>query len=137
MDGKVYLVDGSGYIFRAYYAISPLSTKEGFPTNALYGFTKMLLKLLSQADSQHVVMVFDAGKATFRNEMYDEYKANRKECPSDLALQMPFFREISGALGLSLLELPGYEADDVIGTLAARLSKAGVETIVVSGDKDM
>lgn len=137
MTNKVYLVDGSGYIFRAYYAISPLSTKEGFPTNALFGFTKMLLKLLSEADSQHVVIAFDAGKKTFRNDLYPEYKANRRECPEDLAKQMPYFRELASALGLPILELPGYEADDIIGTLTERLTAAGMETVIVTADKDM
>ena len=76
---KAYLVDGSGYIFRAYYAVSPLSTKEGFPTNALFGFTRMLIKLLNESDSQHVVIVFDAGRETFRNKLYDKYKAQGLE----------------------------------------------------------
>ncbi|RMG40039.1 MAG: DNA polymerase I [Candidatus Dadabacteria bacterium] len=137
MSEKVYLVDGSGYIFRAYYGVRPLSNSKGFPTNALYGFTRMLLKLLSQAESEHVVVVFDAGKETFRNEMYSEYKANRAECPEDLVPQMPLFREISSALGLPVLELSGYEADDVIATLTERLSSAGHDVVVVSGDKDL
>lgn len=134
---RVFLVDGSGYIFRAYYAVQHLSTKSGFPTNALFGFTKMLRKLLDEAKSRHMVMVFDAGRLTFRNELYSEYKANRDECPEDLRKQMPYFRDISEALGLTIMELPGYEADDVIGTLAKRLGEAGTEAVVVSGDKDL
>lgn len=137
MKRKVYLVDGSGYIFRAFYAVAPLKTKEGFPTNALYGYTRMLLKLLNEADSQHVVVVFDAGKDTFRTELYSDYKANRKECPEDLVSQMPFFREISSALGLTILEKQGFEADDIIGTLVKRLALADIECVVVSGDKDL
>jgi DNA polymerase-1 len=137
MTEKVYIVDGSGYIFRAYYAVQPLSTSQGFPTNALFGFSRMLLKLLNAADSRHVVMVFDAGKETFRNKLYDQYKANRTECPEDLVAQMPFFREISKAIGLPLLEQPGFEADDIIGTLTTRLRDAGYEIVIVSGDKDL
>jgi len=137
MPQKVYLVDGSGYIFRAYYAVAPLSTADGFPTNALFGYTRMLLKLMQSADSPHVAVVFDAGKETFRNKLYPAYKANREECPDDLRKQMPGFREISSTLGLKVLELPGYEADDLIGTLAKKFENSGFEVVIVSGDKDL
>lgn len=137
MSHKAYLVDGSGYIFRAFYAVAPLSTKEGFPTNALFGFTRMLLKLLAASDSDHVVVVFDAGRKTFRSDLYQEYKANRVELPDDLRKQMPFFKEICTALGLLILEKPGFEADDLIGTLTDRLTGSGAEVVVVSGDKDL
>jgi DNA polymerase-1 len=134
---KVYLIDGSGYIFRAFYAVAPLSTSQGFPTNALFGYTRMLLKLLAESKSTHVVAVFDAGRETFRTKLYPEYKANRVEMPPELSAQMPYFREISRALGLPVLELPDYEADDIIGTLSSRLHQAGVPVVIVSGDKDM
>lgn len=137
MSEKVYLVDGSGYIFRAFYAVAPLSTSKGFPTNALYGFTRMLLRLLKESNSEHVVVVFDAGRETFRTELYKEYKANRSECPPELSPQMPFFREITDALGLPLWEQKGFEADDIIGTLTDRLTRAGHEVVIVSGDKDL
>jgi DNA polymerase-1 len=138
MSGNtVYLVDGSGYIFRAFFAITRLTNRAGFPTNALYGFTRMLLKLLAEANSDHVVAVFDAGRATFRTELYPEYKANREECPDDLRKQMPYFRELTRALGLPTLELPGFEADDIIGTLAKRLSGAGHDVVIVGADKDL
>lgn len=134
---KVYIVDGSGYIFRAYYGVSPLTTKDGFPTNALYGFTRMLGRLLQDSSATNVFVVFDAGRKTFRNDLYPEYKANRSECPEDLLPQMPFFREISRALGLQVLEAPGYEADDIIGTLVKRYEDAGCEIVIVTGDKDL
>lgn len=134
---RVYLVDGSGYIFRAFYAVAPLTTAQGFPTNALFGFVRMLLKLLQQADSQHVVVVFDAGRITFRNELYSQYKANRSEPPPELVPQFPFFRKIVAALGVGTLDLPGFEADDVIATLATRLERSGIESVVVSADKDL
>ena len=137
MSSKVFLVDGSGYIFRAFYAVQSLSTKDGFPTNALYGFARMLGKLLQDAESDHVIVVFDAGRKTFRNDLYEKYKANRAECPQDLSVQMPFFREICKALGLQTIESPGFEADDVIGTLVDRFVRGGHETVIVSGDKDL
>jgi DNA polymerase-1 len=132
-----YLIDGSGYIFRAFYAIQSLSTKEGFPTNALYGFIKMTLKTIAQANSSRVAMIFDAGKKTFRNDLYPEYKANRAECPPELAEQMPFFADISQALGLPVLQCVGYEADDIIATLTAKLSAQNNPVVIVSGDKDL
>jgi DNA polymerase-1 len=137
MTHPIYIVDGSGYIFRAYYAVSSLSTPDGFPTNALYGFTRMLLKLLQQAGSDHVAVTFDMGRETFRLDMYPEYKANRSACPEDLVPQMPYFRMISEALGLPVLELKGYEADDVIGTVTSCLKGSGNQVVIVSGDKDL
>lgn len=137
MSERFYLVDGSSYIFRAFYAIAPLSTSNGLPTNALLGFTRMLLKLFEGASSNHLVMVFDAGKITFRNELYDQYKANRSECPEELIPQFPYFRKISKALGFQLYELEGYEADDIIGTIAKKLEECGHEVVIVSGDKDL
>ena len=132
-----YLIDGSGYIFRAFYAISHLSNKEGFPTNALFGFLKMVLKTVAQANSSNIAMVFDAGRKTFRNDLYPEYKANRAECPPELLQQMPYFRELSRAIGLPVLESPGYEADDIIATLAAKLIAKEKDVVIVSGDKDL
>lgn len=98
-----YLIDGSGYIFRAFYAIQRLTTKAGFPTNALYGFLKMMQRTIAQANSSKVAVIFDAGRKTFRNDLYPEYKANRSECPPELVEQMPFFREISRALDFRCL----------------------------------
>lgn len=132
-----YLIDGSGYIFRAFFAIQRLSTKDGFPTNALFGFLRMILKTIAQANSSKVAIIFDAGKKTFRNELYSEYKANREECPPELVQQMPYFRELSRALGLPVLELPGYEADDIIATLATKLVAQEKNVVIVSGDKDL
>jgi DNA polymerase-1 len=136
MSEKVYLVDGSGYIFRAFYAVAPLTTKSGFPTNALFGFTKMLKKLIEQAQSEYVVVVFDSGRETFRKELYADYKANRTEPPEELKQQFPFFPKIAEALGLPIFTLPGYEADDIIGTLSHKIREAGDESVIVSADKD-
>lgn len=133
----IYLVDGSGYIFRAYYAVRPLSTKAGLPTNALFGFTKMLEKLLRDLGAKYVVVAFDTGVPTFRHDLYAEYKANREECPEDLAPQMPYFRRIVKAMGIPCLERDGYEADDIIATLAVKAEGAGYLVKIVSGDKDL
>ncbi len=128
-----YLVDGSGYIFRAFYAVAPLTTKSGLHTNALFGFTKMLLKLIREKKNEKIVVVFDAGRTTFRNDLYDKYKANRSEAPQELIEQFPYFRKIASALGLCVLESPGFEADDVIATLAQKVESP----VIVSGDKDL
>lgn len=134
---EVILIDGSGYIFRAYHAIPRLSTSAGFPTNALYGFSRMLMKLLTTVKSSRFVLVFDAARQTFRNDIFAGYKAHRDECPEDLVPQLPLFRQIGDALGVLTVDQRGFEADDILGTLAERLSTEGVPCLVVSGDKDL
>ncbi|MDD2847392.1 MAG: DNA polymerase I [Desulfuromonadaceae bacterium] len=133
----LYLVDGSSYIYRAYYAIRHLSSPTGFPTNAIYGFIQMLLKLLKDYNPQHVAVVFDAGRTTFRTEMYPDYKANRAAMPDDLRMQMEPIREVVRAFNIPSLELQGYEADDIIGALAGRFAAQGGKVVVVTGDKDL
>jgi len=130
------LIDGSGFIFRAYHAVPHLSTTKGVPTNAVYGFTTMLLKALREHSPTHVALVFDAGRKTFRNEIDPEYKANRPEAPADLVPQFPLVRDVARALSVAVVEEPGVEADDVIGTLAARAREKGWDVVVVTGDKD-
>lgn len=132
----LYLVDGSGYIFRAYYAIAPLTNSQGLATNALFGFTRMMLKLLRDKKAEHIVVTFDTGEPTFRHDLYEAYKANRAECPADLVPQMPYFRKIVQALGIQSLEKVGVEADDIIATIALRVAPHQ-PVIVVSGDKDL
>ncbi len=134
---RLFLVDASGYIFRAYYAVRPLSNSKGLPTNALFGFTSMLMKLLKDEKPEMVGIVFDVARKTFRNEKFPAYKANRDEPPADLIPQFPYFRKIVKALNLPVLELPNYEADDVIGTIAKKFEKKGWETVIVTGDKDL
>jgi len=134
---RLYLIDASGYIFRAYYAIRPLSTSKGLPTNALYGFTSMLLKLIREEKPDHIACIFDVARKTFRNEKYPAYKANRAEPPSDLVPQFPYFRKIARALSIPVLELPNYEADDVIGAIARKMERRKLQTVIVTGDKDM
>ncbi len=132
----VYLVDGSSYIYRAFHAIRSLTNSKGLPTNAVFGFTRMLLKLVKDCSPEYMAMLFDAKGPTFRHEIYDEYKANRPPMPDDLAVQIPFIKEVTEGLNLPMLELPGYEADDLIGTLAARAEREGFSVVMVTGDKD-
>jgi DNA polymerase-1 len=134
---RLFLIDGSSYIFRAFYAIPPLNNAAGLPTNAIFGFTNILLKFLKQYQPQYVAVALDAGRETFRNEMFAGYKGNRPEAPALLIPQFPYFRKVLDALNLPLLELPGYEADDIIATLCDRLADKGCELVVVSSDKDL
>ncbi|HTY20715.1 MAG TPA: DNA polymerase I [Geobacteraceae bacterium] len=133
----LYLIDGSSYIYRAYFAIRHLSSPKGFPTNALYGFTQMLIKVLKERSPDHVAVVFDAGRHTFRNEIYPEYKANRASMPDDLVLQVPPIKEMVRSFNIPAIELAGYEADDIIGTIARDCENKGIDVVVVTGDKDL
>jgi len=132
----VYLVDGHSYIHRAYHAIRNLSNSKGFPTNVIFGFTKMLLKLLADKKPKHIVIAFDVKGPTFRHRIYEDYKANRPPMPDDMSIQIPFTKEIIKNLSIKIIEKEGYEADDVIGTLARLCEDKGFKIIIVSSDKD-
>ena len=134
---KIYIVDTSSFIFRAFYAITNLTTKSGFPTNALYGFLKMYLKLLKEANPKYIVSVFDTGNKNFRHDLYSEYKANRAKCPDELALQMPFFRDFVKALGVKVIDKEGFEADDVIATITDKAKEFQMGVEIVTADKDL
>ncbi len=134
---RVYLIDGSSYIYRAYFAIRHLSNSKGEATNAVYGFTNMLLTLLREEKPDRVAVIFDAKGPTFRKELYPEYKANRSAMPEDLVPQIPVIKAVVQAFNLPALELPGYEADDIIATLAKRYADQGLDITVVTGDKDL
>jgi DNA polymerase I len=133
----LYLLDGSSYIYRAYFAIRHLSSPKGFPTNALYGFTQMLLKVMKDRAPAHVAVIFDAGKQTFRHELFSAYKATRNAMPDDLSLQIEPIKQMVRAFNIPALELPGFEADDIIGTIAKRCEAQGLNCVVVTGDKDL
>jgi len=139
--GRIALVDGSGYIFRAYHALPPLTRKDGTPVGAVYGFCNMLEKLIEDAAADHrithMAVVFDAGRETFRNAIYPQYKANRPEPPEDLIPQFALIRQAVDAFSVPRVELAGYEADDVIATYARLGEEAGIEVEIVSADKDM
>ncbi|MBX9943084.1 MAG: DNA polymerase I [Reyranella sp.] len=133
----LYLIDGSGYIFRAYHALPPLNRPDGTPVNAVLGFCRMLTQLLDNPEVDHVAVILDAGRTTFRNEIYPKYKAQRPEPPEDLVPQFPLIREAATAFGMPSIELPGYEADDLIATYARLAVEAGASCTIVSSDKDL
>ncbi len=135
-DKTIYLIDGSAYIYRAYHAIRGLSNSKGLPTNAVLGFTKMLLKLIEDRNPEYVGMFFDVKGPTFRHEMFDAYKANRPPMPEDLSIQIPYIKDITKGFNIPVVEMSGYEADDLIGTLARKAEEAGFSVIMVTGDKD-
>ncbi len=140
-----YLIDGSGYIFRAYYALPPLSRKsDGLPTGAVNGFCSMLFKLLEDSRSDdtihkptHFAVIFDSARKNFRNDIYKEYKANRTEAPEDLAPQFEYIRKSVKAFNLPSIELLNYEADDLIATYAKKIIKEGAKVTIISSDKDL
>ncbi|HSE75990.1 MAG TPA: 5'-3' exonuclease H3TH domain-containing protein, partial [Dongiaceae bacterium] len=133
----VYLVDGSGYIFRAFHALPPLSRSDGVQVNAVLGFTNMLLKLLDETDADHIGVIFDAGRTSFRNEIYAEYKANRPEAPPELIPQFSLVRDATRACNVAGVEMEGFEADDIIATYSCLAKEAGAEVTIVSSDKDL
>jgi len=138
----LYLIDGSGYLFRAYHALPPLSRKsDALPTGAVSGYCNMLWKLIEDMKDgdkpSHLAVIFDAGKKTFRNDIYPEYKANRPDPPEDLIPQFPLVRDATRAFGVACVEEPGFEADDLIATYARLAREAGARATIVSSDKDL
>ncbi|HAY39072.1 MAG TPA: DNA polymerase I [Desulfobacteraceae bacterium] len=136
-NGKtLYLIDGSAYIYRAYHAIRSLANSKGLPTNAAFGFTRMLIKLIEDRSPEYVVMFFDAKGPTFRHELYQDYKANRPPMPEDLSIQIPYIKEITHGFNIPVIEIQGFEADDLIGTFRYQAENAGFFVVMVTGDKD-
>ncbi|MCB0390336.1 MAG: DNA polymerase I [Bdellovibrionales bacterium] len=133
---KLFLVDVSSFFFRAFFAIPPLTNKDGLPTNALYGFMNMVVKLLRDIKPDYIAFCFDRKERSFRHEIYPEYKANRAEMPEDLVPQVPYLKKLTDVLGIPRFDKEGYEADDVIGSLATYGRKNKLEVVIVSGDKD-
>jgi DNA polymerase-1 len=132
----LYLIDGSAYIYRAYHAVRGLSNSSGLATNATFGFTRMLIKLMQDRTPGYVAMFFDAKGPTFRHERYAAYKANRPPMPDDLVVQLPWIRKVTEAFNIPVFEKAGYEADDLIGALARRAEKHRFHVVMVTGDKD-
>ncbi len=130
------LVDGSGYVFRAFHALPQLNNSRGLPVNAVYGFIRMLMKLLKDTRPTHIAVVFDSAKKTFRDDLFEDYKKNRVETPSDLLQQIPYIHRAVQAFRIRTIMIDGYEADDVIATLATRAAKERIETVIVTSDKD-
>ena len=136
-ERTVFLVDGSNNLYRAFYAIRGLSTSKGLPTNAIYGFTSMLRKLLREQQPRYLAVAFDVAEPTFRHRAFADYKAHRPETPPELIVQIPHVKKVCGILGVRVLETAGYEADDIIATLADRGRKAGWPIVIVATDKDL
>ena len=137
MSNRLVLVDGSGYIFRAFHALPPMSRSDGTPVNAVFGYTSMLLKLSEDMAGDHMLVVFDAARKTFRNNIYKEYKANRSDPPEELIPQFELIREATKALGIKSLEIEGFEADDIIASYCKLANTQNIETLIVSSDKDL
>src|SRR6266513_1167680 len=139
---RVFLIDSMSHVFRAFYApmanrVAPLATSQGQVTQAVYIFTNMLIKLLREEKPDYIAAIFESREKTFRHETFAGYKANRLEMPDDLASQMPYIIRLCEAFNIPVINSPGYEADDVIGTLAVEAEKKGLRAVIVSNDKDM
>ncbi len=135
-DKTIYLIDGSAYIYRAYHAVRGLSNSRGLPTNATFGFTRMLIKLVKDRAPEYMVIFFDVKGPTFRHKIYEDYKANRPPMPEDLVLQIPYIKDITRGFNIPVMELEGFEADDLIGTAAQKAENKGFKVVMVTGDKD-
>jgi DNA polymerase-1 len=133
----VYLVDGSGYIFRAFHALPPLTRPDGTPVGAVLGFTNMLMKLLDETDADHIAVIFDAARRNFRNEIYADYKGHRPEPPPELIPQFGLIHEATRAFNVPAIQMEGFEADDLIATYAEQAVAAGADVTIVSSDKDL
>lgn len=133
----LYLIDGSGFIFRAYHALPPLTRMDGTPVNAVYGFTSMLLKILDKTDVDYFCVVFDSARRNFRHDIYSQYKANRPEPPEDLIPQFPLIREVCNAFNVAMIEQEGYEADDLIAAYVDEAQRNDTQVTIVSSDKDL
>ncbi len=136
--GRLLLLDGHSLAYRAFFALPPenFSTTTGQPTNAVFGFTSMLINVVRDEKPTHVAVAFDRGEPTFRHEQYVDYKANRRETPADFRSQLSLIFEVLDALGVPRLSVAGYEADDIIATLACQATDAGLDVLVVTGDRD-
>ena len=133
----LYLIDGNSYVYRAFYAIRGLTSSSGVPTNAVFGFTNMIFKILREKNPDYFGIVFDAPGPTHRHEMFEEYKAHRPDMPDDLRPQFPLIKDIMHAFNIFTIEMEGYEADDLLGTIAKQAESAGIDVYIVTGDKDM
>ena len=137
MSEKLVLIDGHSILNRAFYGVPDLSNSEGLHTNAIYGFLNILFKLLEEEKPEYLTVAFDVKAPTFRHEMYPEYKGTRKPMPQELHEQVPVMKQVLHAMGIRTMEQPGLEADDILGTLAKRAEKEGMDVSLVSGDRDL
>ena len=137
MREKLLLIDGHSILNRAFYGVPELSNAKGMPTNAIYGFLNILFKILDQEGADYITVAFDVKEPTFRHKMYDAYKGTRRPMPEELRQQVPVMKEVLAAMGIYMVEKAGYEADDILGTIAKRGEEAGFQVTIVSGDRDL
>jgi len=137
MTKTLLAVDGMAYIFRAFYAVPYMCSHAGIPTNAVYGFHKLLQSLVNEIEPDHLVVAFDVAEPTFRDEVFSDYKANRPEAPEELISQIDLVKEYLRAMRIPILECPGFEADDVLATVAMKAKEAGIKALIATGDKDL
>ena len=136
MKERLLIIDGNSLLYRAYYAMPPLTAPDGTPTNAVYGFINMYFKLMNEYKPDYVVIALDVHAPTFRHEFYSEYKGTRQPAPDDLITQMELFRTLISAMGICFIEKAGYEADDIIGTVACICDAKNIECFIITADKD-
>ncbi len=136
-DKKLFLIDGSSFIYRAFYALPFLSNSKGLPTHAIFGFARMINRILKEYNPKYMAVIFDAGRVTFRTEKFKDYKAHRPKMPDELVVQLPYIKRLIKLMGIPVLEIEGFEADDVIATLSKKAKEKSFSTIIVSPDKDL
>ena len=136
MADKFMLIDGNSLLYRAFYALPLLHNSAGVYTNGVYGFLTMFNRVLAEIQPTHIAVAFDKDRSTFRNELYSEYKANRSAPPEELGGQFQLLRDVLAALNIEYLEMQGYEADDIIGTLSKKAEEQGLKTVILTGDGD-
>ena len=134
---KFLIVDGNSILNRAYYGVRILTNKDGLPTNAIYGMVTMLSRQIEAVKPDYMAVAFDLKAPTFRHKMYADYKAGRKPMPDELRVQFPYAKDVCRALGFTVIEKEGYEADDILGTLSKKAEEKGIKAVVVSGDRDL
>ena len=134
---KLVLIDGHSILNRAFYGVPELTNFEGLHTNGVYGFLNIMFKILEEEKADHLAVAFDLHEPTFRHKMYPEYKGTRKPMPEELREQVPLIKEVLSAMGIPIMTMAGYEADDILGTLAKRMAGDKVEVSVISGDRDL
>lgn len=137
MSEKIVLIDGHSIINRAFYGVPDLTNAEGLHTNGIYGFLNIMFRILDEEKPEYLAVAFDLKAPTFRHKMYDAYKGTRKPMPEELREQVPVLKELLAAMGIPLLMMEGYEADDLLGTAAKKSEEAGVDAVIVSGDRDL
>lgn len=135
--GKLVLIDGHSILNRAFYGVPNLTNSEGLHTNAVYGFLNIMFKILEEEKADHLAVAFDRKEPTFRHKQYPEYKGTRKPMPEELREQVPLMKEVLAAMNIPIMTMAGYEADDILGTIAKRNGAEGVEVSIVSGDRDL